>query len=78
MCVGDDARHTVVCRAAQKNGLSADGVGILTGTVKSRFSCVRSSVMSYPNSNMFTVELAGEAIQCIPHLNKIPQVIPEI
>ena len=49
-----ELRHTVVCRAAQENGAS-----ILTGTTKSQFSRICSSVMAYPNGTKFTVELAS-------------------
>ena len=34
---------------AQENGACANGVSILTGTTKSRFSRIRSSVIAYPN-----------------------------
>ena len=54
-----ESRHTVVCRAAQENGACANGVSILTGTTKSRFSRIRSSVIPYPNGTKFTVELAS-------------------
>ena len=37
----------------------ANGVSILTETTKSQFSCIRSSVMSYPNGTKFTMELAS-------------------
>ena len=53
------SRHTVVCRAAQENGARANVVSILTGTTKSRFSRIRSSVIPYPNGTKFTVELAS-------------------
>ena len=47
----------VVCHdATQENGARANGVSILTGTTKSQFSQIRSSVMPYLN---FTVELAS-------------------
>jgi len=49
----------VVCRAAQKNRVRTNGVSILTGTTKSRFSLIRSSVIPYPNGTKFTVELAS-------------------
>ena len=45
----EKSRHTVVCRVAQENGAHANGVSILTGTTKSQFSCICSSVMYYPN-----------------------------
>jgi len=53
------ARHTVVCRAAQENGARANGVSILTGTTKSRFSRICRSVIAYPNGTTFIVELAS-------------------
>ena len=49
-------RHMIVCCAAQENGMRANGVNILTGTTKSRFSWIRSSMMPNPK---FTVELAS-------------------
>jgi len=49
----------VVCRTAQENGTRANGVSILTGTTKSRFSHIRRSVMSSSNDTKFTVELAS-------------------
>jgi len=52
------SRHTVVCRAAQENEAHANGVSTLTGTTKSRFSRICSSVIAYPNGTKFTVELA--------------------
>ena len=58
-------RHTVVCRAAQENGVSVNGVSILTETTKSRYSRIHSSVMSYPNGTKCTVELAS--MQGRPH-----------
>jgi len=60
---------------AQENGARANGVNILTGTTKLRFSCIRSSMMSNPNGTKFTVELASTHIS---NLNKIPQAVPEI
>ena len=53
------SRHTVVCRAAQENGARANRVSILTGTIKSQFSRICSSVTAYPNGTKFTVELAS-------------------
>jgi len=32
--------HGIVCRAAQENGARANGVSILTGIAKLRFSCI--------------------------------------
>ena len=54
-------RHIVVlvCRAAQENGVRTNGVSTLTGTAKSRFSYICSSMMSYPNGTKFIVELAS-------------------
>ena len=52
------SRHTVVCRAVQKNGACANRVSILKGTTKSRFSCICCSVMRHPKDTKFTVELA--------------------
>ena len=43
----------------QENGTHANVVSILTGTTKSRFSRICSSVMAYPNGIKFTVELAS-------------------
>ena len=40
----------VVCCVAQKNRVRTNGVSILTGTTKSRFSHICSSVMPHPNS----------------------------
>ena len=51
------SRHTVVCRAAQENRACAKGVS--TGTTKSRFSRIHSSVIPDPNDTKFTV--AGKA-----------------
>ena len=53
------SRHTVVCRAAQENGGRTNGVSILTGTTKSWFSQICSSMIAYPNGTKFTVELAS-------------------
>ena len=50
------SRHMGVCRVAQENRACANGVSILTGTTKSRFLHIRSSVMFYPNGTKFTVE----------------------
>jgi len=58
----------VVCRAAQQNRVHTNRVitySILKGTTKSRFSCIRSSMMSYPNGTKFTEELAS--MQGSPH-----------
>ena len=54
------SRHTVVCRAAQENGAHANGVSILTGTTKSQFSRICSSVIAHPNSTKFIVELISK------------------
>jgi len=64
-----------VYRVAQKNGACANGVNILTGTTKLRFSRIRSSVIPYPNGTKFTVELAlgGQ----ISNVKKIPQAVSE-
>jgi len=43
-----------VCRAAQESGVHAIGVSILTGTTKSQFSRIRSSVIP---GTKFTVEV---------------------
>ena len=62
-------RHTVVNCAAQQNEKDGgrgwhkwseyiDRVSILTGTTKSWFTRIRSSVMPYPNETKFTGELA--------------------
>ena len=56
------SRHTVVCCVAQENGVCTNGVNILTGTIKSQFSHICISVMSYPNCTKFTEELAS--MQC--------------
>jgi len=48
-----------VWRAAQENGVRANGVSILTGTTKSRFSRICNSMMAYPNGTKFAVELAS-------------------
>jgi len=53
------SRDMVVFRAAQENGAHANGVSILTGITKSRFSRICSSVIAYPNGTKFTVELAS-------------------
>ena len=53
------SRHTVVCRAAQENGGRTNGVSILTRTTKSRFSCIHTSTIPFPNDTKFTVELAS-------------------
>jgi len=53
------SRHMVVCRAAQENGARANGVSILTGTTKSRFLRICSSVIPHPNGTKFTMELAS-------------------
>ena len=58
------SRH---CHAAQENGAHANGVIILTRTKKSRFSCICSSVIAYPNGTKFTVELAS--MKGRPHFN---------
>jgi len=47
----------VVCCAAQENGMHVNRVSILTETTKLQFSCICSSVMSYPNGTKFTVEV---------------------
>jgi len=54
-----ESKHTIVCRAAQENGGRANGVSILTGTTKSRFSRICHSVIPYPNGTKSTVELAS-------------------
>ena len=47
------------CRAAQENGVRANGVSILTGATKSRFSRIRSSVIPNPSGTKFTVEVSS-------------------
>ena len=72
------SKHTVVCRVTQENGARANGMSILTGTTKFRFSWICSSVMAYPNGTKFTVELAS--MKGWPRLKfkKIPLAVPEI
>ena len=53
------SRYTVVCHAAQENGACANVLSILTGTTKSRFSRIHSSVIPCPNGTKFNVELAA-------------------
>ena len=50
------SRHMVVCCVAQENVVRANGVSALTGITKSRFSCIYSSMMPYPNDTKFTGE----------------------
>ena len=66
-----ESRHTVVCCAAQENGARANGVSILTGATKLRFSRIRSSVIPYPNGTKFTVELASTQGGQISNFKKI-------
>jgi len=65
------SRHTVVCRAAQENRACANGVSILTGITKSRFSRICSSVMAYPNGTKFTAELASMKFQILTRSLKL-------
>jgi len=62
-----------VCCAAQENGVRANGVSILTGTTKSRFSHLCSSVIPHPNDTKFTVELASTQGRPDFKFKKIPQ-----
>ena len=50
--------HGSVSCGPRKRG-ACNGVSILTGTTKSRFSRICSSVIPYPNGTKFTVELAS-------------------
>jgi len=50
-------RGSVICGPRKR--ARTNGVSILAGTGKSQFSHIRSSVMPYPNSTKFTVELAS-------------------
>ena len=45
-----------MCRAAQENGVRTNVVSILTGTTKSGFSRICSSVIPYPNGTKFTMD----------------------
>ena len=54
------ARYMLVCRAAQENGMHANGVSILTGTTCKTcdfHARIRSFVMTDPNGTKFTVEM---------------------
>jgi len=75
-CCVDWSSHTVVCCVAKENWTQTNGVSILTGATKSRFSHICSSMIPYPNDTKFTVELAST--QGRPHFIKIPQAIFEI
>ena len=58
-------RHTVVCHAAQENGVRKRSEYIDRNNTKSQFSCIHSSMMSFPNCAKFTVEFAS--MQGRPH-----------
>ena len=49
-----------MCRAAQENRAHANGVSILTGTTKSRFSRIYSSIIAYLNGTKVSLH-EGEA-----------------
>jgi len=72
------SRHMVVRRAAQENKARTYGLSIMTRTIKSQFSCIRSSVMPNPNGTKFTVELASTLGRPHLNLNKIPQAVLKI
>ena len=53
------SRHTAVCCATQENGRGggANYVSILTGSTKSWFSCLRSSMIFYLKNTKVVVEV---------------------
>jgi len=62
------SRHMVVCCAAQENGAHENYVSILTGTTKSRSSCICNSMIFYPKNTKVAVEVP--AYQKRPHTRK--------
>ena len=55
--VSRKSRHTVVCCAAQENGACTHNMGILTQRTKYYFTCICSSVISWPNKTEFAVQV---------------------
>ena len=53
----DRSRHTVVCGAAQENGVHAIHVSILTGTTKLHFSRILYSMIFYSKNTKVALEV---------------------
>ena len=68
----------VVCCAGKENWARVNRVSILTGTTKSRFSLIRSSVMSDPNGTKFTMEVPSTQGRLHFKFGEIPYAIPKI